>query len=299
MSDDQRGIVFNIQKYSVHDGPGIRTLVFMKGCPLRCLWCCNPESQRAEPELGYHVDKCFGCGRCAAVCTHEALQLDANRGIVIDRTRCTGTCPQCTTVCPDKALVMYGEPQSVSEVLKVVEQDALFYSRSGGGLTVSGGEPFMQPGFLMALIREARRRRFNVAIETCAYVDEAVFLAAMPYVNYLMVDIKHPDSDRHRAVTGVPNFPVFRNIRSVRAAFPELPVKIRTPVIPGINDDVEAIRHIAAFARECGTEYELLPYHRMGTSKYESLQRAYPIEGVLDDALFQRLQDAARTVMNA
>ena len=288
------GVVFNIQKYSVHDGPGIRTLVFLKGCPLRCLWCCNPESQRAAPEPGYNPHKCFGCGRCINACTRKALGRHADGSISIDRSACDGACPDCAAVCPDKALVVYGQRKSVAEVLKVVEQDALFYSRSGGGLTVSGGEPFVQAAFLMELIREARKRRLNVALETCAHVDQAVFLAAMPSVNYLMVDLKHMDSSRHREVTGVPNELILNNIQAVRAAFPALPLKIRTPVIPGINDDEAGIRRIAAFARDLGAAYELLPYHRMGTSKYASLERDCPMgDTVADDARFALLKDAA------
>lgn len=152
----QTGLIFNIQKFSLHDGPGIRTLVFFKGCPLRCLWCCNPESQNPEPEHGYDPGKCFGCGRCVARCAKGVLSLKADSTLDIRRGLCRAECPACVRVCPDQALVFYGRTYTVPEVLDVAEQDAPFYSRSGGGLSVSGGEPFMQPDFLIQLLTEAR-----------------------------------------------------------------------------------------------------------------------------------------------
>lgn len=284
------GTVFNIQKYSVHDGPGIRTTVFLKGCPLRCQWCCNPESQSPRPEPAHVIDRCFGCGRCMAACPEQAIS-PGPEGLIIQRESCA-VCPHfadmkpaealkapCSAVCPDKALVVYGSRRTVRDVLAEVEKDALFYSRSGGGMTVSGGEPLMQPDFLMALLRESRKRRIRAAIETSAFASESVFLSVMPLLDTLLVDMKHPDSQRHKEVTGVPNEPILRNIRAARQHFPNLPIIIRTPVIPGINDSEEVIREIARFAREQGASYELLPYHKLGEAKYRALGRKPPLEG--------------------
>ena len=291
---DYTGIIFNIQKYSVHDGPGIRTLVFLKGCPLRCLWCCNPESQQIQPEPGYHVGRCFRCGRCVEACSQKALSLTP-LGVNIDRSACSGDCPVCFHVCPDKALTIYGEQKSVAETLRVVEQDALFYSRSGGGLTLSGGEPFMQPEFTLAMARESSKRRIPVAIETCAQANTEDMLNTMPYVKYLLLDVKHLDPDVHKHVTGVSNERILTNIRAIRRDFPDLQMKIRTPVIPGINDCADLIHDIALFAASVQAEYELLPYHRMGISKYASLHREYFLnDGILDERHFHFLQEQAK-----
>lgn len=291
------GIIFNIQKFSIHDGPGIRTLVFFKGCPLRCLWCCNPESQRPEPEPGYHSEKCFGCGRCVAQCSRGVLALREDRTLDISRGACRGECPDCARVCPDKALAWYGKAYTVAEVMSVVEQDALFYTRSGGGLSVSGGEPLMQPAFLLELLEEAGRRRISAALESCACVPEATFLSVMPHVDYLMVDIKHMDDETHKRLSGASNRLILSNIRAVRRAFPNLPLTIRTPVVPGCNDTEENVTASARFARSLGAEYELLPYHRMGRSKYDSLGREYPLgDATLADERFAALQKEAKRI---
>lgn len=291
MSSSATGIIFNIQKFSIHDGPGIRTLVFFKGCPLRCMWCCNPESQHLEPEPGYHPEKCFGCGRCVARCSRGVLHLKKDRTLEIRRGFCRGECPDCAKVCPDKALTFYGKPYTVAEVMNVVEQDALFYTRSGGGLSVSGGEPLMQPAFLLELLKEAKRRRINTAMESCACVEEATFLSVMPHVDYLMMDIKHMDDGTHTKLTGTSNGRILSNARAVRRAFPALSIKIRTPVIPGLNDSEENLIKTARFAKSLDAEYELLAYHKLGRSKYESLGREYPMgDAELADARFAALQ---------
>ena len=291
------GVIFNIQKFSIHDGPGIRTLVFFKGCPLSCLWCCNPESQSSVPEIGYHAEKCFGCGRCVARCDKGVLRIKEDRTLDITRGLCTGECPSCVKFCPDKALTFYGERKTVAEVLKIVEQDALFYTRSGGGLTVSGGEPLMQPAFLLALLKEARRRRIHTAMESCAFASESVFLSALPLLDYLLIDVKHMDSHAHERLTGVPNERILANIRAARDAFPNLPLRLRTPVIPGCNDSEACLGDIRRFARSLGAEHELLPYHRMGQSKYASLGRPFPMgDAMLSDARFEALKSFVNTL---
>jgi pyruvate formate lyase activating enzyme len=277
-SAEKSGLVFNIQGYSVHDGPGIRTLVFLKGCPLRCLWCSNPESLSSKPEVGHNASKCLGCGRCVAACPDKALEL-TDCGVIIDRGRCTG-CGRCAKACPAKAMILFGEVMTARAVLDKVEQDAAFYSRSSGGMTVSGGEPFLQFEFLLALLKEADRRAIHKAVETCGCVQEGLFLEGAALLDYLLFDIKHMDGSIHKKVTGRDNKQILRNLQSVRQRYPSLPVHIRTPIIPGVNDSEEAVEAIARFVKDLGVErYELLPFHRLGEPKYGFLGQSYPVAG--------------------
>lgn len=303
---ETRGLVFNIQKYSVHDGPGIRTLIFFKGCPLRCRWCSNPESQALRVELGYNTDKCLGCSACARACGRGALTLTPH-GVVLDKSACplgeggcgedgaSGGQPPCVRACPAQALTVYGVWRTVDDVLAEVEADSVFYARSGGGLTLSGGEALAQPEFALALLREAKRRRIHRAAETCSLVSRDVLLEASGLLDYALMDVKCLDSERHKAFTGAGNERVLANIRAARAAYPRLPIHIRTPVIPGVNDSPEEIRGIAAFAREVGaTRYELLAYHRMGEQKYRFLGLDYPMGNAdLDEKRFEELKAVA------
>ena len=294
---DIQGLVFNIQHFSMHDGPGIRTLVFFKGCPLRCRWCSNPESQSRVKELGYDREKCLRCGTCLSVCTRGALTL-SEHGLSIDRSRCHIDRALCVQRCPAEALRVYGKTMTVGEVLDEAEKEAPFY-RSHGGITLSGGEPLMQGEFALALLRGAGRRRLRTAMETCALADRELFLEAASLLDYLMVDIKLMDNDRHREATGRPVQDILDNLRAVRRAYPSLPLHVRTPVVPGFNDNMEDILAIASFAAGIGAaRYELLPYHRLGLQKYGYLERTYPLSEdlVLDNGLFQRLRAAAAEI---
>jgi pyruvate formate lyase activating enzyme len=274
------GSVFNIQKYSVHDGPGIRTIIFLKGCPLACRWCSNPESQSSAPELAYNANKCLsvpGCRRCLDACPAGAISRDGNGAVSIDRARCQGDMA-CTLACPSQALITYGKRTSVDQALRVVEQDGLFYARSGGGLTLSGGEPLAQPEFTLALLREARRRRIDTAVETCGLVQEQTLLEACSLLGALMYDIKSLNDAKHREFTGVSNERILGNLLAARKAFPELPILVRTPLVPGFNDTEEDVTAIAKFLREVpGLRHELLAYHRLGQQKYVFLGREYPM----------------------
>ena len=297
MQDKERtGIVFNIQKYSVHDGAGIRTMVFFKGCPLRCAWCSNPESQQPRPERGFNRYKCLSpavCGYCIPACPRGCV-LDIEGLLAIDHARCDG-CLLCTQACPTGAMNVYGQRLSVAEVLEAVEQDAVFYARSGGGMTLSGGEVMHQPDFAVALLREARRRHVNTVMETCGHCDGDALEEACRHLDTLIFDIKHLSSEKHREGTGVGNEHILENFLRVCAAFPALPIIARTPVIPGFNDTEADIRAIARFLpKRPNLVHELLPYHRMGQAKYEFLGRAFPIGGAqLAAWALRRLRDVA------
>lgn len=274
-----KGCVFNIQHYSVHDGPGIRTIVFLKGCPLSCRWCSNPESQKLNPEVAYNPNKCIGwaeCFRCGSVCPSQAVRQEASGKISLDRQACTD-CFACVDACPPKALHLFGAMMSVDEVMKAVERDSAFYSRSEGGLTISGGEPLVQAEFTVALLKEAKRRRINTAMETCGAVEWERLQEACRHLNFLLYDIKSVDPQKHKEFTGADNALIMENLRKIRQTFPQLEVLVRTPLIPGFNDTEAEIAAIVGFVNELHVGYELLPYHRMGQSKYQFLDREYPM----------------------
>ncbi len=296
------GYVFNIQHYSVHDGPGIRTIVFLKGCPLRCQWCSNPESQLQDPELGFNPSKCIGidkCLRCAEVCIYGAVKQDKdeNNKISIDRQLCQ-ECLLCTDACPSKALEVFGKQTSIDEIIQAVEKDSAFYTRSGGGLTFSGGEPLMQAEFVAEVLKVARRRRINTTIETCGYAYWPQFSRVFQHLNSLIMDIKWMDSEKHKKFTNVSNELILENFNKVCEEFPSLPILVRTPVVPGFNDTEEDIQAIVDFIKgRANVQYELLPYHRLGQQKYNYLGKDYPLdrEMKLDDEKFNRLKEIANS----
>lgn len=293
------GTVFNIQKYSVHDGPGIRTVVFLKGCPLCCIWCSNPESQAFKPQLAYNTNKCITlsqCVCCVEVCTAGAITQGEEDKVAINWDTCTG-CLSCTDACPAGALITYGNTQNVKEVIDQVEKDASFYARSGGGLTLGGGEPLSQPAFALALLKESKRRYIKTAIETCGHVDREALLEASRYLNMMMFDIKSLDSAKHKEFTGVGNERILENLKAVTESFPKLHIRVRTPVIPGFNDTPEEIQAIVDFLKELPVEYELLPYHRLGSQKYTNLGLGYPMEEVsLDNDKFLALLEISKQI---
>ena len=297
--DDKKksGMVFNVQKFSVHDGPGIRTLVFLKGCPLHCRWCSNPESHACEPELAYNPGRCLGlskCVYCVEACAPNAVSRGANDKLCIDLVRCRGCSRPCVDACPAKALITYGTPRTVDDVLKHVEEDALFYSRSSGGMTLSGGEPLVQKNFVLALLREAKKRHINTSMETCGHAAWETLRDACALLNSIMFDIKHLDPVRHKEETGVDPARILDNFANMMKVFPNLQVLVRTPVVPAFNDSEEALLPIAALVNNYPhASYELLPYHRLGTQKYLFLQKDSPMGDVyLPTDVFLRLQKA-------
>lgn len=278
-----KGVVLNIQHFSTHDGPGMRTTVFLKGCSLRCKWCSNPESIRIKPELGYKLGKCIGkdqCGFCLKECPESAIfNVDSDDKVRINWDLCTN-CGKCVPVCPPEALYLFGREMTVEQVLDEVEQDSSFYRESGGGLTLSGGECQLQPDFSAALLAGAHARGINTAIETASNVPWDFLAKVLPHVDTVLHDIKLTDPERHKRWTGVDNTRIRANLERAYEAFPDKRFIARTPVIPGVNDDEEHIRATLAFIRPYRNvvDYELLPYMRFGESKYGFLGRVYEME---------------------
>ena len=271
-----RGLIFDIQRYSIHDGPGIRTLVFMKGCPLRCLWCSNPESQSDSSEMIVYPSKCIGCDRCVEVCPTGAAQ---EQDIGAAKQLCQN-CGACVDVCPSTARQMAGRIVSVEEVLAEVKKDTPFYRRSSGGVTISGGEPLMQDEFVAQLLKRCRAAGIHTAIETCGFSGPERLRKVLQHVDLVLFDLKHMHPTRHRELTGVGNEVILEN--ATIAARGGTRTIFRVPIIPGYNDDEENIERIAVFVSGLNPtgEVHLIPYHRLGASKHAALGRAYPLADV-------------------
>lgn len=266
------GLVFNIQHYSIHDGPGIRTTVFMNGCPLRCLWCQNPESQPSHPQLFFAAEKCAGCGRCVQACPNKAISIHEGRSRT-NRNLCNGA-GKCAEVCPNEARNLMGKHVTVEEVFRQVAADEIFYRRSGGGVTLSGGEPLAQPDFATALLKLCREAGIHTAIDTCGYAKWETVKKVLEFVDLVLYDFKHMDSIEHKRLTGVPNELILENARRIHREL-SLPILARVPVIPGYNDSIQNIEAMARFiAGELGASIKvhLHPYHKLGETKYERLE---------------------------
>ncbi len=270
-----KGTVFDIQRYSIHDGPGIRTILFLKGCPLRCKWCSNPESQSYNPEVMYRKELCIGCGRCQKTCKVNAIS--SNNQYWVDRSICT-SCGECALVCPSGALVMKGKMMTVEEVIKEVKKDETQYYRSGGGVTLSGGETLTQPKFAKEVFKACKAQGWHTAIETEGYVTEDIVKDVMPYVDLALLDLKSFDTDLHKLFTNVNNDRIKKNARIIQDITETV---IRVPVIPGFNANEKEIGKIAEFAAGLPNvrELHILPYHNFGESKYECLGRTYEMHG--------------------
>ncbi|QDR79023.1 (2S)-3-sulfopropanediol dehydratase activating enzyme [Sporomusa termitida] len=287
------GYVFNIQRYSLHDGLGIRTVVFLKGCPLQCRWCSNPESQRYTPELAYNRSKCIGyeaCSRCQTVCEYAAVAKSQDGMMTINRDKCR-QCHRCADKCPAKALHTFGRQMSVADILTVVEADSAFYMRSGGGLTISGGEPLVQADFVISILKETKRKRIDATIETCGYAPWADLSRVGAYLKTIIFDIKSMDPNKHKEFTGRNNDLILTNLTGLRRAYPQLQILVRTPLIPGFNDSEQDIGAILDFIKGWpNTSYELLSYHRLGQQKYGYLGRDYPMgDSQLDNGKLQTI----------
>lgn len=283
MTGKTKGRIFNIQRYSIHDGAGIRTLVFLKGCPLRCLWCCNPESQRSEPELGLIESRCVGRSACGAPCVSncplKAIHLSGQGKPAIDRKACDA-CGKCAAACRQDALKVVGREMTVDEVMAEVEKDRAFYRRSGGGVTVGGGEPLAQYEFTAELLEAAHEVYLHTALETCGHAPWSHLETVLKHVDLLQFDLKHLDPAKHQELTGQSNELILGNLKRVLSIKTCQDVIIRIPVIPGCNDSVESIGETARFVSELGfRQAELVPYHRLGVSKYAQYGMDYPLTG--------------------
>ena len=273
-----KGIVFNIQKFSIHDGPGVRTTVFLKGCPLRCRWCSNPESQLSGVQIMYHADNCHHCLTCVQACPEKAITLEEDGRIHTDASRCRG-CLSCVRSCPGRALTSEGEYKTVGQVMEVCLQDIDFYEESGGGVTISGGEGMAQPDFTQALVLSLREKGIHTAIETTGCVGEEVFHRLAPLFDLLLFDVKHYDSAKHRMGTGAGTELIHKNLRWAREQ--GLTILPRIPVIPCFNADLSDAEGLASLLQDMGLpRVQLLPFHQMGERKYEFLNRNYEMTGV-------------------
>ncbi|PSH03430.1 MAG: Phenylacetate decarboxylase activating enzyme [Acidobacteria bacterium] len=281
-TNELTGMVFNIQGYSVQDGPGIRTTVFLKGCPLRCLWCSNPESQTTPKDVLYIRAKCVKCHRCVNICKNGAISYNPDlepEGYVTVNHEICATCKDhvCVQGCYESAYEDVGTPMTVDQVMEILEADQPFFVQSGGGVTVSGGEPLLSHEFLRELFKRCKQSYIHTAIETTGYAPWDNFKSVLEYTDLALFDVKHMDPVIHKQLTGVSNELIHSNLEKVFAET-KTQVVIRIPVIPGGNDTVENMQATAKFMKKIGArEVDLMPYHRMGMGKYAGLGREYPM----------------------
>jgi pyruvate formate lyase activating enzyme len=271
------GVTFNVQRFSTEDGPGIRTTVFLKGCPLRCAWCHNPEGLHPKPELVWHDVRCIGARECLGVCPEDALTLTP-QGLRIDCRKCT-VCGACVKACPAAALELIGRSWSPAELMVEVLKDQVFYETSGGGVTFSGGEPMLQGEFLGQVLRLCHEAGLHVALDTCGGLPWERYEQAVPSINLVLYDLKIMDGGRHKAATGIANEGILENARQFASR--GIPMWIRTPVIPGYTDDLDNILSIARFIRDqlpTVERWDLLAYTNLGQPKYHRLDRPYALE---------------------
>jgi pyruvate formate lyase activating enzyme len=273
------GLVFNIQGYSLHDGPGIRTVVFLKGCPLECLWCCNPESRSRYPEVEFVPLECIQCGRCVEVCPVGAIAADlAAPDGKIDRGLCDA-CMACVWACPSGALRAVGVEMTVDQVMAAVMRDAPFYRRSGGGVTLSGGEPLAQWEFARGIARACQERNVSVALETTGVARWDSLAAVLEFTDLVLYDLKQMDDRTHRAATGISNALPLANLR--RLADLGVPFVLRLPLVPGHNLEAGHLQAAGALAAELGArEIHLMPFHQLGSDKYRRFGLDYALAGL-------------------
>lgn len=266
------GIVFDIQRFSIHDGPGIRTIVFLKGCPLSCLWCCNPESQKLQPVIMFQSDKCINCGSCVTACKRGAIKPDSTT--FIDREICNG-CGECANVCPSGALTVKGKKMNVQQIIKELKKDAINYRRSGGGITLSGGEPMLQHSFAAEILKACKSQGWHTAIETTGYTKNHNVIEEMfPYIDLALMDIKSTNEKTHIKFTGISNDMILKNAKRISEITKTV---IRIPTINGVNAKKEDMEAICNFAKTLhGIDaIHILPYHTYGENKYTLLNREY------------------------
>jgi len=275
-----KAIIFDIQKFSIHDGPGIRTLIFFKGCPLGCLWCSNPESQTINKEMVYFEDKCFHCNKCIAICETGALTLK-NDKINLNNEICS-FCGKCVEVCPPEARKIYGDLVDIPYLMNEIKKDYLFYINSGGGVTLGGGEPLIWGDFVSRLSKECKKEKIHVAIETAGLVPWKNINKVLPYCDLILFDLKHMNSTEHEKICGKPNNLILNNLKALSEE-ENIELIIRIPVIPGYNDSDQNITSLAKFVSSLNgriNRVDLLPYFKHHLKKYQYLGRRYPLDDI-------------------
>jgi len=295
------GSVLRIERTSIHDGQGLRTVLFLKGCPLRCRWCSTPESQRPEPEKGYAVDRCTACGICIRSCPEGALTISKDsQKVITDLSKCR-SCFLCVAKCPQRAWKRYGSIMPSEEAVREIAKDEIFFFHSDGGVTISGGEPLRQPDFVFEVLKGCRERGIHTAIETSFHVPWEHVKKILPWLNVLYVDIKHMNKELHQQWVRTDNSLILTNIRKADKSSYPLDILVRIPMIPGVNDSDENLSQTAEFCKSMKKlkEIELLSYHRLGMETYKNLGMDYPLkelippspERILERAVFLRGQD--------
>lgn len=293
------GTIFNIQKCSIHDGPGIRTLVFFKGCPLRCKWCANPESQSFAPQIMNMYSRCVSCMMCIDVCEKKCIYRSDSGRYEINYSLCDG-CGKCAEVCFAEARTLMGRKITVQELFEEIKKDQGFFNRSGGGVTFSGGEPLMQPEFLKEIAKLCKENGIKTAMESCGCGDIEKFGPAMKYIDFMYFDVKHMDPEIHKKLTGMSNEMILKNLKGIND-MGTTEIVIRTPVIPGYNDSEDNIIATAEMLNDLNMVkgYELLAYHNLGENKYDALGRKYELHNVEKPSteFMNRLVDKANSVL--
>ncbi len=298
--------IVHIQRMQLHDGHGIRSTVFVKGCPLRCSWCCNPECQGVGPELRFEPKRCLGaaeCGLCITACPRKCLSMDESGVIQLDRLQCSA-CGVCADICPSKSLLLMGRFMSIAEIFSELEKDRLYYELSGGGVTLSGGEPLTRQYFTSEFTLEAKARHLDCEIQTSGYfdIDNELVRESLSRTSRLSFDIRHVDSSIHRAFTGVDTARIVENLIRLGKEFPQLPIVAHTLVVPGFNDDPSVINGIMRLVSHHPTvkSYSLIPLHSYGQKKYEQLGKDIPFLNLQgwDSKKFEILKDIVASQRN-
>jgi len=275
----KKGLIFDVQRFSLHDGPGLRTLIFFKGCSLSCWWCSNPESHSSLKEIMFDARKCRACGECTAACQSGALTRDAEGHFVYRPELCT-LCGDCVEACPQQARRLVGREVTVDELVEEIERDAPFFRRSGGGVTLGGGEPLQQAAFAQELLKACRERGIHTAMETSGYAAWQAVSRIGRLADLIFFDIKHIDPAQHKRLTGIDNLTILSNLEKLCQVHTN--IIVRYPLIPGCNDKEADILAMASYVKRLGrlSEVELIPYHRYGEVKYEMLDREYRLSGL-------------------
>lgn len=270
------GIICEIEKFAIHDGPGIRTVVFFKGCPLRCLWCSNPETLKMNPQVYYNMNKCISCFSCINVCDDNSIEKNGDK-ITINRDKCI-SCDKCIDICPVGALSKVGKDITVDKLFEEIIKDEAYFRNSGGGVTLSGGEVLLQSEFAAEFLKKCKEEYIHTAIETSGYADIDIIKKVIRYTDFIMYDIKHTDDDTHKKLTGVSNKKIIDNLKKISELNKK--IVIRIPLIHGLNDSDTNIRNTCLIAELCGIqEIHILPYHEMGKEKYRQLEKKYSLGG--------------------